>query len=164
MGLSFTPNPDLDIHELERDLFEFSRKLRLAFHFRNSKYTDTSIVKLNSSFCPKLNADYELENKCSRIEQLPITSRRARDNIQNERNDLQSLIRRTTNGEIVIKPADKGSISVVMDPLYYHDMMIRHLEDKNYYLPIADDPSYSLLQKVVEFANNYQLMLTKKRT
>ena len=162
MGLSFAPNPDPDIHCLERDLYELSRKLRLTYHFRNSNNTDTSIVKLNSSFCPKRNADQELENICSNLEQLPIFTRRTRDNIQNEREGLLSLTRRTTNMEIVIKPADKGSITVVMDPLYYHNMCLEHLEDRQYYQPIADNPSDIVLEKVVEFANNYQQMLTKK--
>ena len=46
LGLSFTPTPKSNIPELEADIFDFIRKLRLTYHFRNSIYHDESIVKL----------------------------------------------------------------------------------------------------------------------
>ena len=33
--LSFTPTPKSNIPELEVDIFDFIRKLRLTYHFRN---------------------------------------------------------------------------------------------------------------------------------
>ena len=38
------------------------------------------------------------------------------------RDALNSLIGRVNRGEIVIKPADKGAITVVMDPDFYLKM------------------------------------------
>ena len=39
-----------------------------------------------------------------------IKMKKTTDNISSLRNGLNSLIKRTTENEIVIKPADKGSI------------------------------------------------------
>ena len=43
-------------------------------------------------------------------------------NISSLRNGLNSLIKRTTENEIVIKPADKGSIITVTSPEFYLNM------------------------------------------
>ena len=55
LGLSFTPTPKSDIPELEPDIFDFIKKLRLTYHFRNSTYHDESIVKPTSTFTLKPN-------------------------------------------------------------------------------------------------------------
>ena len=38
LGLSSTPTPPQNILDLEYDLYQFSRKLRLTYHFRNSNF------------------------------------------------------------------------------------------------------------------------------
>ena len=48
-----------------------------------------------------------------------IKMKRATKNISSLRNSLNSLIKRTTENEIVIKPADKRSIITVMSPEFY---------------------------------------------
>ena len=60
-GLSFTPTSESNIPELEADIFDFIRKLRLTYHFRNSTYHDESIVKPTSTFTLKPNENQELE-------------------------------------------------------------------------------------------------------
>ena len=55
LGLSFMHTPKSNIPELEADIFDFIRKLRLTYHFRNSVYHDESIVKPTSTFNPKPN-------------------------------------------------------------------------------------------------------------
>ena len=83
MGLSFTPTPlKPDIHELERDIFKFTRKLRLAYHFRDSDFQDNSVVKSNSAFCPKRNANQELEYICSTLEKTKVRIVKTKDNTE----------------------------------------------------------------------------------
>ena len=55
LGLSFTPTPKQNIAELENDVFQFTRKLRLTYHYRNRNIADESIVKLESTYTPKPN-------------------------------------------------------------------------------------------------------------
>ena len=87
-----------------------------------------SIVKLKSNFCPKRNKDYELESMCSKLEQLRVSTRRTRDNIPNEREGLSSLVNRTSCGEIVKNPADKGSFLSGKDVVQEHDSFsLKHI-------------------------------------
>ena len=64
LGLSFTPTPKSNIPELEADIFDFIRKIRLMYHLHNSIYHDESIVKSTSTFTPKPNKNQELEKIC----------------------------------------------------------------------------------------------------
>ena len=47
-GLSFTPTPTQNIGKLE-NIFQFPRKLRLTYHYRNSNIVNEAIVKLEST-------------------------------------------------------------------------------------------------------------------
>lgn len=46
LGLSFTQTPKDNISEIETDIYNFIRKLGLAYHFCDSTYEDKSIVKI----------------------------------------------------------------------------------------------------------------------
>ena len=72
LGLSFTPTPKSNIPELEADIFDFIRKLRLTYHFSNSTYSDESIVKPTSTFTPKPNKNQELEKICKALMETEI--------------------------------------------------------------------------------------------
>ena len=116
LGLSFTPTPPKNIPDLEYDLYQFSRKLRLTYHFRNSNFQDVSLVKMPSSFTPPPNEHQELENICKQIEHTPINIRKSKDNLMNLREGLELLLEKVNTNKIIIKPADKRSIIVVMTP------------------------------------------------
>ena len=115
-GLSFMPTPKSNIPELEADIFDFIRKLRLTYHFRNSIYHDESIVKPTSTFTPKPNENQELEKICKTLMETEIKMKKTTDNTSSLKNGLNLLIKRTTENEIVIKPANKASIITVMLP------------------------------------------------
>ena len=72
LGLSFTPTPKSNIPELEADIFDFIRKLRLTYHFRSSIYHDESIVKPISTFTPKPNENQELEKFIKHLWKLKL--------------------------------------------------------------------------------------------
>ena len=126
LGLSFTPTPKHNISELETDIYHFIRKLRLTYHFRDSTYEDKSIVKSESTFTPKNNENQELETICKNLSETKINIKRTSDNIPNLRDGLNSLMTKIRSNEIIIKPADKGSIVVVMSSEYYWTMCQSH--------------------------------------
>ena len=162
LGLSFTPTPKSNIPELEADIFDFIRKLRLTYHFRNSIYHDESIVKPSSTFTPKPNENQELEKICKTLMETEIKMKKTTDNISSLRNGLNSLIKRTTENEIVIKPADKGSIITVMSPEFYLNMCESHLRNEEYYECIQDnDPSPLLKNRIIAYAKKYKNLLTE---
>ena len=119
LELSFKPTPPQNIPDLEDDLYQFSRQLRLTYHFRNSNFEDVSLVKMPSSFTSPPNEHQELENICKLIEHTPINVRKSKDNLMNLRKDLELLLEKNNTNKIIIKPADKGSIIVVMTPKGY---------------------------------------------
>ena len=62
-----------------------------------------------------------------------IKMKKTTNNISSLRNGLNSLIKRTTENEIVIKPADKGSVITVTSPEFYLNMCESHLKNEEYY-------------------------------
>ena len=152
------------ISELEADIFDFIRKLRLTYHFRNSIYHDESIVKPISTFTPKRNENQELEKICKTLMETEIKMKKTTDNISSLRNGLNSLIKRTTINEIVIKPADKGSIITAMSPEFYLNMCESHLRNEEYYECIQDnDPSPLLKNRIIAYAKKYKNLLTENK-
>ena len=61
---------------------------------------------------------------------------------------MNSLIKRTTKKEIVIKPADKGSIITAMSPEFYLNMCESHLWNEEYYECIQDN------NRIIAYAKN----------
>ena len=107
LGLSFTPTPKQNIAELENYSFQFTRKLRLVYHYRNSNIVDESIVKLESTYTPKPNENTDLENICKELEYTKISLFKTKDNLHTFRKGLDSLIKKIENTEIIIKAAGK---------------------------------------------------------
>ena len=106
-GLSFCPTPPANLGELDDDLYKFSRRLRLKYHFKDTDFIDTSIVKLPSSFTPKPYVSPGLEHMINKLKHLSATiDYRVVDNIATLRGALQSLLKRISNHEIIIKSRD----------------------------------------------------------
>ena len=71
---------------------------------------------------------------------------RVRDNlIRRERQALKKLQRRT---DIVIKPADKGSGTVVMNRQHYLNECYRQLNNQQFYEKVNEDPTESITKRV----------------
>ena len=111
---------------------------------------DQSLVKLPSTFMPKRAIHKELENILQPVERLVVNVVTTKDNIQNKRSDLESLIQKTESREIVIKPADKGDMIVIQSGQGYRDMCMDHLGDTNYYTNLrAKNPERLVKEKVI---------------
>ena len=62
-----------------------------------------------------------------------------------------------------MKPADKGSIIVIISPDYYWNICQSHILDTSYYRMLNDtDPSNIVQQRVTQFSDKYKSMLTLK--
>ena len=164
--MSFCPTPNSDIAQFNNDLFDFTRKLRLRYHFRdNDSDEDTSIVKLPSNFTPLPYADIELETMINTIKHLQVTKKqRYRPNLSAElQTGLQSLMDRISRGEIIIKSADKGDVTVVMSRDYYLSMCMHELSKPEFYkIHEGRDPSARILALVRRFAKKHTSILTPK--
>ena len=113
-----------------------------------------------SSFTPRPREHKELENIYKEIEHTPINIRKSKDNLMNLRKGLELLLEKINTNKIIIKPADKGSITVVMTPKDYWNMCYRHLSDTTFYNNLDNnDPSTIFQDRVNKFAENYKSIL-----
>ena len=97
------------------------------------------------------------------MEHTKISLSKAKDNLHTLIKGLDSLIRKIENKEIIIKPADKGSIIVINSLDYYWNICQSHISDTSYYRMLNDtDPSNIAQQRVTQFANKYKPMPTLK--
>ena len=86
----------------------------MTFHYQKSNIVDDSIVKLESTYTPKPNENADLENNCEELGHTKISLLKPKDNLYPLKKGLDSLIRKIENKELIIKPADKGSIIFIM--------------------------------------------------
>ena len=128
-GLSFCPTPEAKDYDFNDDLYEFTRKLRLKYHFRNNNNRDTSIVKPPSTFLPPKDQDTELEKIIHQLKHLQLRKNTKTNN--NMTKSLQeahrTLVEKVENMEIVVKSAGKGEVTVIMSTNYYYEMCMDEL-------------------------------------
>ena len=84
------------------------------------------LLKTNLHLHQKNNESQELKAICKNLPETKINIKRIPDNIPNIRDILNSLMTKIRSNEILIKPADKGSIVVVMSSEYYWAMCQSH--------------------------------------
>ena len=143
------PSPPQNIPVLGYDLYQISRKLRLAYDFRNSNFQDASLVKMHSSFTPPPNEHPDLENICKQTEHTPINIRKSKHNLMNLRKGLKLLIANINTNKIIIKSADTGSIIVVVARKDYWNMCYIHLSDTKFYNNLYNNDPFTIAQERV---------------
>ena len=84
------------------------------------------LLKTNLHLHQKSNESQELEAICKNLSETKTNMKRIPDNIPNIRDILNSLMTKIRSNEILIKPADKGFIVVVMSSEYYWAMCQSH--------------------------------------
>ena len=127
----------------------------MTYHSRDLTYEDKSIVKNESTFTPKNNENQELETICKILSETKINIKSISDNMPNLRDELNSLMTKIRSNEIIINPADKGSIVVVISSEYYYWTMCQsHLNNEQYYRCLFEtDPSLIVDEKIIYYAN-----------
>ncbi|XP_073417913.1 uncharacterized protein [Dendrobates tinctorius] len=154
-GLSFCPSNKSSGFELFLDAQKFIRKLTLLRHFELKKVhsnPDTSNTTVVSSFHLDVRGKssfYPLESRGHHVETfsdllLDRLNTLPTQNIPVKRNlssiERVALERLEKNTNLVIKSADKGGGIVIQDKTDYVNEAFRILSDKNFYLPIPQNP------------------------
>ena len=146
-GLKFCPTPgEAQMGDLRRDLDKYHRSLRLKCHFKDdqSKGAEgTSIGLFNDTNCLKLqsNSKYNPPMSSSTLEtvitmnelalQDSVPARPRKNPIEHDH--LNALKELSANTNIVIKPADKGSATVIQNRAYYVAEGLGQLSDRCFY-------------------------------
>ena len=156
-GLNFCPTPQPPRkEEINDDIDAFARKLNLKEYHAPEDMEDiangptrqhrlTTLEKLNQnehkgpyrpSREPYLNTHVE-NIRQNIIEELPKKRRFQRNNL-NER-ERAALVRLSNDRNIVIKPADKGGATVILNSEYYLAEALRQLDNTEYYKKVDRD-------------------------
>ena len=140
LGLQFIPTPKSDILPIaQAALKQFSRQIKLRYFFHGSKHT-SSIKKCTgkSHWTPPCNNASIIE-KLNDLETTILYQTNDNDtdnNISKEQLDALKSLR--DNPEIVIKPADKGSATVIMSRNSYITEVNRQLANPMHYTSLLE--------------------------
>ena len=130
----------IDWPEFKADISDFIRRLRLHEYFyendnNNSSDDNHNPFRVKSTFTRHPGREASFDAFCNTIEQQLLNARQinVRDNLtkrERSRRALKPLIRRE---DIIIKPADKSSGTIVMDMDWYENECLRQLNDIQFY-------------------------------
>ena len=124
-GLKFTPTPsNSNTQELNKDILEFTRKVRLVEYFDGIEDDDQSLVRNKSNFVPPQGREELLDTfvkSTTNIPLVPSEKSKIRRNITfSEQKSMSELANDET---IIIKQADKGGATVIMDRKLYQEQI-----------------------------------------
>ena len=163
-GLKFTPTPTRgNAEKLTEDVKEFNRKLRLIEYFDGTEDEDISLVRNKSSFTPNPERNAALDKYINTIEEFPKTKKNISNLKQNLSKSEYNAIKALNNDQsIVIKEADKGGTTVIMNNEHYQEMAETIINDNEYYEKLEGGPNINTVQKYNTFLKKHQTSLTKK--
>ena len=154
-GLSFCPTPHkIDWIELKTDLSDFARRLRLKEYFygrESSEYynpEDDNPFKRKSTWTPDKNREPALDLFIHLITKDILNTKplKIADNLtKQEREALENL---TERNDIVIKPADKGKATVIMDTEKYKAECFRQLNNPKFYKQLPKDITHQVEDRI----------------
>ena len=162
-GLKFTPTPTRgNAEKLTEDVKEFNRKLRLIEYFDGTEDKDISLVRNKSTFTPNPERNTALD-KYNTIEEFPKTKKNNSNLKQNLSKSEYNAIKALHNDQsIVIKEADKGGTTVLLNKEHYQEMVETIIDDKEYHEKLEGGPNKNTVQKYNTFLKKHQTSLTKK--
>jgi ribosomal protein S27E len=165
MGLKFTPTPEKNNNsDIESDLSDFFRKLRLKEYFYDEPNVTESVVKNKSTFMPPTDRNSTLEDfitttktACSRI---ASDKNKITHNITPEqRNALSSL---SKDKSIVIKEADKGGGIVIMNTNFYKNKIVEMLQNNEFYSENPRASMQNVFNKIKKLVKENDKMLKQE--
>jgi hypothetical protein len=144
-GANFCPTPKfIDEVQLRMDLGEFQRRMRLLEFFSDRPETEytPNPFKAKSTWKPPRRCKYtESYLQVIESEIFHELSKRTKFYRNFSSADEQALRELTSNTDIIIKGADKGSGIVIMDSDRYVQEALRQLNDVSTYRLLDHDPS-----------------------
>ena len=161
--LKFTPTPPAgNAKKLTEDLKEFNRKLRLIEYFDGTEDSDKSLVRNKSNFIPHSERNAALDKYISTIEDFskPKTNNNIKQNLsKSESSAIKTL---QNDKSIIIKEADTGGTTIIMDKEHYREMVHSIINDNEYYEKLPGDPHKDMGQKYNKCLKKQQDSLTEK--
>ena len=143
---------------------EFTRKIRLTEYFEgNEDNTDESLVRNKSNWIPPKGRNNDLETFISNVVDIPLVPTK-KDNIKYnlpipQQKTIKSLM---SDESIIIKEADKGGATVIMDKLFYQNEIEKLLSNQDYYTKLEKSPHKDIMKNYTKYLQKYEGTLTQK--
>lgn len=135
--------------------------MRLAEYFEGTEDEDISLVRNKSNFTPPDKRNASLDEFIETVENFPKTScKTVKQNLS--RPEWEAINDLKNDNTIIIKEADKGGASVIMDKEHYKSMVENILNDEAYYSKLNTHPEKELQLKYKKFLKKHKGQLTKK--
>ena len=126
-GLKFTPTlSNSNTQELNKDILEFTRKVRLVEYFDGIDDDDQSLVRNKSNFVPPQGREELLDTFVKSTTNIPLVPKeksKIRRNITFS--EQKSMCELANDETIIIIQADKGGATVIMDSKLYQEQIER---------------------------------------
>ena len=160
-GLKFTPTPKIgNPQELSKDINEFNRKLRLAEYFDGAEDSDISIVRNKSNFTPPSKRNDALDEFINNVEKFPKTQIQNNIKYNLTKSEWDALQMLKEDDDIIIKEADKGGATIIMNKEDYKELVESILNDETYYTELSTSPEKDLQLKYKKYLQKFKCQLT----
>lgn len=162
-GLKFCPTPkNQNKEELNNDIDDFCRKLRLKEYFHEKPMENISLVKCKSSWEPPSGLNQTLDKTINYLKLAKNIATDAKCKKSNLKYDERRAIASLKNqSNITIKEADKGSAVVLMDSNFYEHKIMDILNDQETYKMIPNNVDKTTINKIKTTLKKYERSLTK---
>ena len=129
-----------------------------------NRKNDESIVKNKSDFIPDKSNEENLEKFITNISNEPLSPKEK----QNIKRNISHAQRKALNDlkdddDIIIKPADKGGATIIMDKNYYESEINKLLGNTDFYKQLDDDPYKKVKKDYEKLITNYKNGLTEDK-
>lgn len=165
-GLKFVPTPKLSREAIENATSAICRKFKLQNYFLNKPSREKLPFTGKSTFCAP---EEKIDQKVLDFTSL-LTEEIKKLQIKKEKNNLpkleyQALLNLGKNRDIVIKNADKGSVTVIMDRNSYLHEGYRQLSNPQHYLRIDQPLHLETAKKISQILKTLldEHVITKKQ-
>ena len=143
---------------------EFTRKVRLVEYFEGNKDdNDESLVRNKSHWIPPKGRDSDLEAFVTNVTDIPLTPNdksKIKHNLsKSQHNSIKSL---ALDDNIIIKEADKGGATVIMNKSFYQSKIEDMLSNQEYYEQLDNDPHKPIMATYKKLVHKYENNITKK--
>ena len=131
--LKFTPTLQQNLSEMERDIKDFTGKLRLVELLSESPELDTpdsSLVKNKPNFCSPQSWNSTLETTIKFLQEQNFYEENFKIQSNISEHEWQDILIVKNNKDIIIKDTYKGGAIVIMNTKHYLKMTSDHLNGK----------------------------------
>ncbi|XP_043916286.1 structural maintenance of chromosomes protein 2 [Protopterus annectens] len=169
-SLSFVPSQDSRLTELLIDIRTFARNVSLKLLFNNDSCTfglnNAVMHKKKSVFIPDMPSNVNCFVQVCEQDFYQYFSKSVKESkrcplFYNLSKEQQKALTHISNDQsLIVRPADKGGGLVVMDTVFYNNLMFNMLSNVKEYVPINDQELDRLIYTVHD--NLYDLLMCRQ--